>query len=415
MLVNHSNKHHVNAAMGAMLSLSALGGMISTGLLGPFRMSFAQEYRLTQGQLGHGIAVIAIIFGTLGTWLGPVLADRIGRYALLKFSVGLMTVGLAGCFFWSNLYVLMAFWGLFTLGAFLSIMVNAVATDLWHERPRRGVILLQSMNSLGKIVGPSAAAFLIVLMAAAAWHPWQAFFLFAGIASLAVFTFLLFIPQDKVYQPREQHSYEEGQASQPLGMWMSAMLLGMIAGSENALATIAPAFYSRVRHLPPQRAAELLTMHVIALTAGRFTFGFFGQRLGPRTIAALGLLPTLLIIPAICSGSRMVYSMSFILLGLCFSAAWPLIFSHMAGSFAANRSRMTMAVGLMNAIGIALGLFVTSEVFDRRPNTAMLYGPALLAVCVVGFIASQTDLARRLSEHFLSPREADEAAIPPHP
>jgi len=401
--VNHSNPGHVRAAMVGVLCLGGLSGLMATGLLGPFRSGFAEHYDISQGRLGPGIAVIGIVLGIVGIWQGPKLADRIGRYRLLKCSVGMMTIGLAGCGLWRNLSVLAGFWALFMLGAYLSIIANAVATDLWRDKPRRGVLLLHSTLSVGKIIGPSIAT---LCMIALAGLPWRGFFFFGAACSLTILLFLSFVRQGKVYHPKEEHSWEEDPLDRPLALWLSAALLGLIAGSETALASIAPLFFKEQHLLSGEFAAELLTFHFIALTAGRFTFGIFGGKLSSTTIVALAVIPAALIVPAAypsvisvlvpatCFSARATSIVCFVLVGLCFAATWPAIFAHVAGVFARNRSRLTLAVGLMNASGIAAGTAATSWIFESNRPVAMLFGPVLLVLCAGAFILGQSSLGR---------------------
>jgi len=372
--------------MVGVLCLGGLSGMMATGLLGPFRSGFAEHYDITQGQLGAGIAVIGIVLGMVGIWQGPRLADRIGRYRLLKCSVGMMVIGLTGCGLWTDLRVLAAFWALFMLGAYLSIITNAVATDLWRDEPRRGVLLLHSTLSVGKIIGPSIATLCMVVLAGL---PWRGFFFFGAASSLTILVFLSFVRQGKVYHPKEEHAWREDPVDRPLALWLSAALLGLMAGSETALASIAPLFFKEQHGLSGEFAAELLTFHFIALTAGRFAFGIFGGKLSSKVIVALAVAPAALIVPAAYSSSRATSIVCFVIVGLCFAATWPALFAHVAGVFSRNRSRLTLAVGLMNASGIAAGTAATSWMFESNRPIAMLLGPVLLVLSAGTFILFQ--------------------------
>jgi len=379
--------------MAGALSLGALSGLMATGLLGPFRIQFAQHYSITQTGLGGVLAAIGIVLGIVGIWQGPKIADRIGRYRLLKCSVGGMAIGLAGCGLFTDLRTVGAFWALFMLGAYLSIIVNAVVTDLWSRNPRKGVILLHSMLSIGKILGPFIAALLMVRLAG---MPWRGFLLFGAAFSLMILVFLSFVRQRKVYHSRETHEWSEGPLEGRMMLWTAAGILGMIAGAENALASVSPAFYQKQYDLTNRMPSLLLTFHFIAVTAGRFGFMFFGSKLTARRIVMLSMLPALLIVPAAFAASPAVSGAAFVLCGLCFSAAWPVIFTYVARVFSENRSRLSLAVGLMNAAGIALGTFATSAFLDLYLPLAMLFGPGMLIVFCTAFLLFQRVADRKL-------------------
>jgi len=370
--------------MFGALCLGGLSGLMATGLLGPFRDAFIKEYHITQSQLGTTLAIIGIVLGGLGIWQGPKLADRIGRYRLLKCSVGMMVIGLAGCGLFKGLTGLAVFWGLFMLGGYLSIIVNAVVTDLWCGEPRRGVLLLHTMLSLGKIVGPVVAWLCMIFLLRT---PWRGFFFFGSACTLTILVFLSFVRQRKVYRPKEEHPWEEARLERPVLLWLAAALLGITAGGENALATIAPSFYHQQYGLSSKEAAWLLAFHFIALTAGRFLFVWLGGKLTCRAVVAISILPAALIVPAAYSSSRAVSIGSFILVGLGFAAMWPAIFAHMAEVFSRNRSRLTLAVGVMNAAGIAGGIAATSWLIMTAPSLALLLGPAALILCAILFVA----------------------------
>ena len=57
----------MRAATIGLLGLGCLGGIIGTGILGPYRGAFANYYHLTQTEIGRGIALSGIIFGGHGT------------------------------------------------------------------------------------------------------------------------------------------------------------------------------------------------------------------------------------------------------------------------------------------------------------------------------------------------------------
>jgi len=389
--VNETNTGHIRAAMIGTLCLGGVSGLMATGLLGPFRDDFAGQYQLSQGQLGTAIAVIGIVLGIIGIWQGPKLADRIGRYRLLKCSVGMMVIGLVGCGLVGHgqrkdLPGLVAFWGLFMLGAYLSIIVNAVVTDLWRDRPRRGVMLLHSVLSIGKIIGPVIAWFCMILLDTSGW---RGFFFFGAATSLTILVFLSFVPQGKVYHPRETHSWEEAPVERPFAMWLAAALLGLMAGGETALATIAPLFFAKQHLLSTKLAATLLAFHFAAVAGGRFAFGLFGGKLSSRTIVALGFLPAALMIPAAYSAYKGVSVVCFVLAGFSFSATWPCVFTHVASVFSQNRSRLALAVGLSNAAGIALGTFATSQIFETNRPLSLAFGPAALVFSAAMFILLQ--------------------------
>jgi len=384
VLVNSNNIGHVRAAMVGVLLLGVLGGMIATGFVPPYRVIFAETYGLSQGELGTAIALIGIVLGGIGVWQGPRLADWLGRYRLLKICVGLMAVGLAGCGLFTNILVVALFWSMFIFAAYLSIIVNAVVADLWHGQPLRGVMKLQTLNSLGKIAGPSLAA--LFMLGVPGCRPWRGYFIFAATLALMIFLLLSFAPQRKVYYPSSQHPYRDDKPGHSLGVWLAAALLGLVAGGESALATITPAFFRSVRGLSYEMSAQMLTFHLVALTAGRFFIGILGGRSNLRRLLGLGMVPALLAIPAIWCSRPGLFVPSFILLGLCFSFAWPSIYVHLADRFSRGRSRFTFAVGLMNAAGISAGLVATSWLFESRPKLAMLFGPGLTAACVAIFL-----------------------------
>jgi len=380
----------MRAATIGLLGLGCLGGIIGTGILGPYRGAFANYYHLTQTEIGRGIALSGIIFGGLGIWQGPRIADRIGRYSFLKLAVGLVTAGLAGCALFVNIYVLAVSWCLLILGGYLSVISNAVVADIWHEQPQRGVVLFHSFVSVGKILGPAMAAFLLVEVRVTRWHiwPWRGFFLFCAIWAAIVLVLLLTASQRSIRQPAASADPKAKAApAQAAGMWLPAGLLGLIAGSEDSLATVAPMFYHKVRLLTPENAARLLTLHFIALIGGRFLFGLFGTKLKPKATVAVGIVPVILVVPALWAHNETVFTISFMLMGLSFSAMWPCIFARLATVLSHDRSKLTFAVGMTNTLGIAACVWISSRILDAHPRGAMLFGPGMLVLCAAVFIA----------------------------
>ena len=297
--------------------------------------------------------------------------------------------GLTGLAVISELALLLPFWCLVTLGGFLSVIVNAVAADLWPAQPRRGVLLLHGMVTLGKMGGPVAALYApavlgCMLAEVEQWPPWRAMFLLAAFASLAVLLLLAF--EKPAAAAAEQGPPGGMPAGGTLAIAASAGLLGLISGSENALASVAPAFFQNVRGLDARHANALLSLHFAALAAGRFAFGVFNRRLSPRWIMGIGLLPAFLAFPAGLSGRPAVFAASFVLLGLGFSITWPTIFAHLASLMPHDRSRLTLAVGLANALGINACIAASSALLDVNPPLAVLLGPVVLVGCSALFI-----------------------------
>jgi len=380
----------LRAATIGLLGLGCLGGIIGTGILGPYRAAFARHYHLTQTEIGRAVALSGIIFGGLGIWQGPRLADRMGRFRFLKVAVVLLTAGLAGCAAFVNIYLVAASWCVLILGAYLSVISNAVVADIWHDQPQRGVVLLHSFVSVGKILGPAVAAFLLMEIRRTHWQPWpwRGFFLVCAIVAGAVLVLLLTGSQRSIMQPAA--SADPAVRSAPgwaAGVWLPAALLGLIAGSEDSLATVAPMFFQTVRHVVPENAARLLTLHFIALIGGRFLFGLLGTKVRPKVTVAMGIVPVILVIPAVLARNEIVFSISFMLLGLSFSAMWPCIFARLATVLAHDRSKLTYAVGMTNTLGIAACVWISSRILDAHPRGAMIFGPALLVLCAVVFIA----------------------------
>ena len=392
----------LRAATAGLLGLGCLGGIIGTGILGPYRAAFASHYNLTQTEIGRAIALSGIVFGGLGIWQGPRLADRMGRFSFLKVAVVLLTAGLAGCAAFVNIHLLAASWCVLILGAYLSVISNAVAADIWHDRPQRGVVLLHSFVSVGKILGPAVAAFLLMEIRSTHWHtwPWRGFFLFCAIFAGIVLVLLLIAPQRSIVQPAASADPAAKTAPGRVAVvWLPAALLGLIAGSEDSLATVAPMFFQNVRHVLPENAARLLTLHFIALIGGRFLFGLLGTKVKPKVTVAVGIVPVILVIPAVLARNETVFSISFMLLGLSFSAMWPSSFARLATVLAHDRSKLTYAVGMTNTLGIAACVWISSRILDAHPTGAMIFGPALLVLCAVVFVAfgggsPKPDLAR---------------------
>jgi len=114
---------------------------------------------------------------------------------------------------------------------------------------------------------------------------------------------------------------------------------------------------------------------------------------------AVGIVPVILVIPAVLARNETVFSISFMLLGLSFSAMWPSIFARLATVLAHDRSKLTYAVGMTNTLGIAACVWISSRILDAHPTGAMIFGPALLVLCAVVFVAfgggsPKPDLAR---------------------
>jgi len=379
-----------------LLMVATVNGAAGAPLVGALREQAQEAFGLSRRAVGAGVAALGLAAGVGGLILISCL-PRAKRLQL--FRAGLL-VALAGfgsyCFLPppgpGAIAVLCAGWFVLTFGRGLTVVSNAVFTDLWHHSPHTGVILLHATNSLGKLLAPALALLLTA----------------AVTRNAVVYTVILAVlALDALSWPRPAvaglaRAEQEQTAARPRGrsvlrrplFWLICVEFFFIAGSEAGVASILPSYVENHRPgaagLSPRAFSEVvLAVMVLGIVAGRFAGVLASRRLGERAIIAGCLLCTLAVIPAVASARPGVYLPCFFVLGVAFSATWPANFALAARSFPHDKTILSMGASLGTLAGVN-GFVLLASLIGNRPEhlpLAVLVSAGSMAVFAATFLA----------------------------
>lgn len=352
-----------------------LAGAVRTGLVGPNRPSIEEEFGLTHGQFGLGIAVIQVLSAGLILAITSRL-KRLNPMSVMIFGLALQLGGFGFVAATGDIYSLCIGWWLISAGTSLGAVGNNVSMDLWPQEPRKGVVLLHSFNAAGKVIGPVIAGLCLYLS-------WRMSFLGVGVvtlAGLAAFV-LLYRKANRFYAQRHHEEIQKkltrGVLHRPV-FWLVVCFFAMIAGGEFIFATIMPTYFHNVRGFSKEQASWLLSLHLLGLMCGRFISAHFAGRRSNRAIVGICLLCGVAIVPILYSNSMVLLLPALFVLGGMFSSTWPSTYAHLNGPFAHYRAELAYGSALGNNLGFAVFAITSSYLADWSLEAAMLMGPIVL-------------------------------------
>lgn len=373
---------------GLIMAWMWLFGAVNTGLIGPNRTAIEREYGLDHAGFGLALAVIQIVCAAM---LLGIAASRRRFSSATGFVAALGAQALGFALIWGSRGVaaLGIGWTLITLGTLLGAVANNLTSSLWAHNPRRGVNLLHGWNGVGKVCGPPVAALLLA-------SGWRTSFGVVGIVVLGLWgAFLFHKPRFDALEPRaEKRAASDAMAllKQPF-YWACVLPFGLIAGGDVAFATLAPLFYEKRWGLAPETGSWLLTLHLMGVAVGRFTFVALGEKWSPNAVIGACLITGVCVFPAALSPSPWVWGASLFGLGWMFSAVWPTFYAQVARFFPGREQMLALGSALGNTLGIALCVWLSSALADHNLVAALGVGP--LAVWVFGALYFASPLSAK--------------------
>lgn len=355
-----------------IMSLVFLAGAVKTGLIGPNRPSFREEFQLSESQFGAGLAGIQIVSSAMVLVLAGRLR-RLGAIGSLRLALAIEVAGFALVFFNPSLIAAIVGWSLIAFGTAAAAICNAVSMELWAHNPRRGVALLHGFNGGGKAVGTLIAAACLLLS-------WRYSFLAGGVVAMCVLVGFLFVGRahDVLAPAQKRRGHLERHVFRRPFYWFCVSGFALIAGGEAAFATLMPTFFVTARGVPKESAALLLTVHLLGLIAGRFVFAGAKSHISNNTIIGVCLAAGVFVFPAVLAEHWLVRDAALFLTGVMFSATWPTFYVQVARFWTDHKEMLAYGSSLGNMLGIALCIFVSSVIADYDLMLSLFFGPAIL-------------------------------------
>jgi fucose permease len=361
-------------------------GALMVGLVGPLRGSIQFEFGLGKAQFGVLIAVVQFLGSGLVLFAGPRLRKR-NTIHLALAGLFLMGAGLTLCFALPNVRGWLLGWAVMSMGASLGSIINNVSMRLWPRDRRKGVIVLHTSNSAGKVFGPLVAA----LCLSTALLGWRGSFLVAGLFNIALFLvfFLTTRRMAPQFQPLPAAAGSLGfQVFRRSLYWKCILPFGLIAGAEAAFASLMPLYFLQRRGFTASQASLLFSVHLCGILAGRLLAAFYGARLDSNVIIAACVLTGIFIFPALYASSLWVFIPCLLLFGLCFSATWPTYYSQAARFLPHDLDMLAYGAGLSNLTGMSLCVMGSSILANWNFDLGVLSCVVIMAAVFVFYLLS---------------------------
>ena len=350
-----------------LMMISFVSGAAGAPIVGALREGVQDAYGLPFWAVGVAVGVLGAAAGAAGLAVTSLLR-RVGR---LQFVRAGLTAFLAGfVVLWLvpaepaplgassiALWMLAAGWFLATFGRGLTLVSNAVFTDLWAHRPHTGVILLHAVNAGGKLAAPAVALALLVGAGTRAFQPNAA--VYAAVLAVLLAAALawprsgvaaLDLPADRGRPP--------GPSILRNGLfWLVCAEFVFISGSEAGVASTLASFVEKQRLPVWGLSARGWSQVVLAamqggVLSGRFIGVWVSGRFGERPIIVACLLCGLAVLPTALVASPVVYAPAALVLGVAFSAVWPAHFSLAARRFPYDKTALSMGAALGTLVGV---------------------------------------------------------------
>ena len=351
----HSTRMFFASCAGMMLFGMAL---LSLGTVNSFLIE-----RFQLDQIGVGSLAALLPFGILGGSLvfGPTV-DRFGyRLPLagstLLLSGGFLLVATAESF----LAIQAAFFIIGLAGGVLNGSTNALVADISGENRGARLSLLGVFFGVGALGMPALTGLLLATLS-----PSDIILGFSAAIALPFF-YMMAIS----YPPPKQHQeFPLAQAmtiAKDRVLWVLALVL-FFEGAVEALANNwTPVYVQQSAGLELNDALFMLTILASSLTAGRLILGWAIGRAANRTIliACLGLAFTGALTLA-STHSHAASAFAMVLMGLGFSAAFPLLFAFIAELFptlTGTAFGFVLMIALCGNMLLNFGMGLVSEVW----------------------------------------------------
>ena len=365
-----------------LLTIALVGGAAGAPIVGALRENVQESYDVPFWAVGVAVGVLGAAAGAAGLVVTSLLR-RVGRLQFVRAGVATFLLGFV--VLWRvpagpaplgassiALWMLAAGWFLATFGRGLTVVSNAIFTDLWAHRPHTGVILLHATNAVGKLAAPGVALALLALVGTGAVQP------NAGVYSAVLVVLLvgaiawpksgvaaLNVPADRARRP--------GPSILRHGLfWLICVEFVFISGSEAGVASILASFVEKQRVPAWGMSARGWSQVVLAamqagVLSGRLIGVWASGRFGEKPIIVACLLCALAAVPTALVASPIVYAPAAMVLGVAFSAVWPAHFSLAARHFPHDKTILAMGAALGTLVGVN-GFVLLASLIGNAPH-----------------------------------------------
>ncbi len=375
-----------------------LVGAIRSGLLGPNRLAIREAYGLSETDFGAAVAIVQVAASML-----VLLAARRYRDArpvrVMMLALGAAAAGFAAIALVPGVWAFVGGWALVMSGFVLGAVSNNISMDVWRDDPRRGVAVIHTFNSGGKIAGTLVSAVWVATR-------WRLSFASMGLACLAVLGLFLLMRRtgDRpaargAPAPAPARTPDRRVLRRPL-YWLVLACFGLVSGGEVVVATLVPEYFVLVRGTTETTGTLMLLVHLAGLLAGRLLMIGRGRRLGSGALIGLSLAAGVFAVPLLAVAHSAVGAVSLFGLGFMFSTSWPTFYARAARHMARDRDMLAYGSYLGSNLGVALCILVSSRLADASLTWAVAFGPAVMAL--FGLVYALSPLARL-------PRDAPDA------
>ena len=369
-----------------VLLIYLLAGVVFTGLIGPVRTAIESEYDLTHSQFGLPFALLGITINVLMLFIAMPRLSRTSSVRLLIWSAVISIFGLLAVSRANSYIGYLTGWSfIFTAGK-LTSAANTISRQLWASNAKRGVIILHAVNSLGKTLGPLVAGVALLI----GWR--LSFATAAALYAIFLICFLPLIRRLTLNIPPPPPSAISNSAFRSSAFWLCSLPFGLIAGGEAAFATLISAYFEKCRAMSPTMAAFLFSLHLLGLLSGRVAFAWLSDRLSNNAIIGYCLAAGLFIFPSILIDHLFINAVSLFLLGLMFSATWPVFYAQASLIAADHKAMLAYGAVLGTTIGVQSCIAISSTIADYHFTAALIIGPCVL--WLFGLLYFSTRLSR---------------------
>jgi fucose permease len=360
-----------------LLTIAFVGGAAGAPIVGALRESVQEAYDLPFWAVGAAVGALGALAGAMGLAITSMLR-RVGRLQFVR--AGLATFLIGFVLLWTvpasvsavALWMLAAGWFLTTFGRGLTLVSNAVFTDLWAHRPHTGVILLHAVNAGGKLAAPAVALALLAALGTGALQPNAG--VYAAMLGALVLAALAW-PKSGVAELNVSAARQRppGPSILRQGLfWLICVEFLFISGSEAGVASILASFVERQRAPALGMSARGWSQVVLAamqtgILGGRLLGVWVSGRLGEKAIIAACLLCALAALPTALATSAAIYAPAALVLGVAFSAVWPAHFSLAARHFPHDKTALAMGAGLGTLVGVN-GFVLLASLAGNNPD-----------------------------------------------
>ena len=206
-------------AVGLCLFLGSVDGSIVNVALPTLMQSFNADFPAVQWVVLAYLLGLTVLMVSMGR-----LADMIGKKRVFATGIVLFLIGSALCGLAMNIYMLIAFRFLQSVGAAMMLALGtAILTEVWPSYKRGQAIgFAAGFISLGIVIGPAIGGLMLQFLS---WH-WI-FFVNVPIGALSFILVLLYVPPLRPSGNRESFDIAGAAA---LGIGLLCLTLGITLG-----------------------------------------------------------------------------------------------------------------------------------------------------------------------------------------